>query len=101
MRADGSGLRRVTRLPAANFAPFMHPDGERIVFASNVDDPAGRTFALYVVHVDGTGLERLTWGEGFASFPMWSRNGRRLVFCSSRQAATPRELNVFVADWVD
>jgi Tol biopolymer transport system component len=38
--------------------------------------------------------------DGFASFPMFSRDGSRLVFCGSRNAAAPRELNVFLADWV-
>ena len=99
MRADGTGLTRVTRTGGASFAPFMHPDSERIVFSSNHEDPSGRTFALYLVHVDGSGLERLTWGESFASFPMFSRDGRKLVFCSSRNATARGELNVFVADW--
>ena len=32
MDADGSNLQQVTDNGAANFAPFMHPDGERIIF---------------------------------------------------------------------
>jgi Tol biopolymer transport system component len=101
MKADGTGVTRVTRLPAASFAPFMHPDGQRIVFASNVGDPSGRSFALYLVNVDGSGLERVTWAGSFASFPMFTRDGRKLVFCSNRGAAAPRDLDVFVADWQD
>jgi Tol biopolymer transport system component len=99
MRADGTGLVQVTKNGAANFAPFLHPDGRQIVFSSNLHDPSGRSFALYLVNVDGSGLERVTWADGFASFPMFSRDGRRLVFCGSRNAGAPRELNVFVADW--
>jgi len=79
----------------------MHPDSQRIVFASNHHDPSGRTFALWLVGVDGSGLERLTWAESFASFPMFSRDGRKLVFCSNRQATARGALNVFVADWLD
>jgi Tol biopolymer transport system component len=41
----------------------------------------------------------VTWGESFASFPMFSRDGRTLVFCGTRNAASPREMNVFVADF--
>jgi Tol biopolymer transport system component len=100
MRADGTQVRQVTRAGAASFAPFMHPNGEQIIFSSNLHDPTGRSFALYLINVDGTGLERVTWVESFASFPMFSRDGRRLVFCGTRGAATPREINVFVADWV-
>jgi TolB protein len=101
MNADGTGLRRVTQLAGANFAPFMHPNGRQIIFASNLHDPSGRSFALYLVNLDGSGLERVTFGEGFASFPMFTRDGKRLAFCSSRGAAAPRDLDVFVADWDD
>jgi Tol biopolymer transport system component len=101
MDADGTGRRQVTANGAANWAPFLHPDGERIVFASNLHDPGRFDFALYLCRRDGSGLERLTWSESFAAFPMFSRDGRRLVFCSNRGAAAPREYNVFVADWVE
>jgi hypothetical protein len=30
---------------------------------------------------------------------MFSRDGKRLVFTANRNAAAPREHNVFVADW--
>ncbi|HSF04540.1 MAG TPA: hypothetical protein VLG10_02000, partial [Methylomirabilota bacterium] len=100
MKADGTGLIQVTRNGAANFAPFMHPNGQQIIFAANLHDPQGRSFALYLVHVDGSGLERVTYADGFASFPMFSRDGARLVFCGNRNAAAPGELNVFLADWV-
>lgn len=99
MKADGTGLNQVTRNGAANFAPFMHPNSQQIIFASNLHDPQRRSFALYLVNVDGSGLERVTYADGFASFPMFSRDGRRLVFCGNRSAAAPHELNVFVADW--
>ena len=99
MRADGTGLTQVTRSGAASFAPFMHPNSQQIIFSSNLHDPSGRTFALYLVNVDGSGLERVTYGETFASFPMFSRDGTKLVFCGSRNAAAPRDLNVFLADW--
>ena len=100
MKADGTDQTQVTRNGGANFAPFMHPDSQQIVFSSNFHDPSRRAFALWLVNVDGTGLERVTWTEAFASFPMFSRDGHRLVFCSSRGATEPRELNVFLADWV-
>jgi Tol biopolymer transport system component len=100
MRADGTGVRQVTRAKAASFAPFMHPNGQQIIFSSNLHDPTGRSFALYLVNLDGSGLERITWAESFASFPMFSRDGRQLVFCGTRGAAAPRDINVFIADWV-
>jgi hypothetical protein len=60
MDADGSNKRRVTSNGAANFAPFMHPDGQRIIFSSNMADPRGRNFDLWIINIDGTGLERVT-----------------------------------------
>src|SRR5690606_17985283 len=36
MKRDGSGMTQVTSNGAANFGPFWHPDGEHIIFASNV-----------------------------------------------------------------
>ncbi len=101
MDADGGDVRQVTRLGAASFAPFFHPDGRRILFASNVGDPRGRNFDLYVVNDDGTGLERVTTSEAFDGFPMFSPDGRKLVFASNRNASRPGETNVFIADWVE
>jgi Tol biopolymer transport system component len=100
MGADGRDARRVLTNGSANFAPFMLPGSTRIIFASNLHDPSRRSFALYLVNLDGSGLERVTYAEEFCSFPMISRDGSKLVFCSTRNAATPREINVFIADWI-
>lgn len=99
--ADGSEPRQVTRLGAASFAPFFHPDGRRIIFASNHPDPRGRNFDLYLIGADGTGLERVTTSPEFDGFPMFSPDGKRLVFASNRNAARPGETNIFIADWVE
>jgi len=101
MDAEGGNIRQVTDLRAASFAPFLHPDGQRIVFSSNLHDPSGRTFALYLIRADGTHLERVTYGESFAAFPMFSRDGRLLVFASTRDQQVPGDMNIFLADWVD
>jgi Tol biopolymer transport system component len=101
MNADGSDQRRITNNGAANFAPFFHPDGRRIIFCSNLDDPKKRNFDLYMIDLDGSGLERLTYHEEFDGFPMFTPDGKKLVFCSNRNAAAPRQTNVFIADWVE
>jgi len=100
--ADGSNVRRLTDNGQANFGPFFTPDGQAVVFASNMADPRGRIFDLWKVGVDGTGLERITFnGESFDGFPMFSWCGDRFSFSSNRQNAAPNDTNVFVADWVD
>jgi TolB protein len=101
MNADGTDARQVTTLGAASFAPFFHPDGRKIVFATNVKDPRGPNFDLYLVKDDGTGLEQLTTYDGFDGFPMFSPDGRRLVFASNRNGKQVGETNVFLADWVE
>jgi TolB protein len=101
MDRDGTNQRRVVDLPGANWCPFFHPDGRRVVFSSNWEDPQRRRFDLYVVNLDGTGLERVTSNPEFDAFPMFSPDGRRLVWCSNRHGAAPRDTNVFVADWVE
>jgi TolB protein len=101
MNADGSEQRQVTHLGAASFAPFFHPDGKRIIFASNHDDPKGRNFDLFLVNDDGSGLERITYNETFDGFPMFSPDGTKLVFASNRNGSRPGETNVFIADWVE
>lgn len=101
INADGSGLRQVTRNGAANFCPFWHPDGKRILFASNLGDPAKRNFDLYLVNEDGTGLEQVTFDGAFDGFPMFSPDGRYLVWGANRNAARPGDTNIFLAEWVE
>jgi TolB protein len=103
INADGTGKKQVTSNGASNFSPFFHPDGKRIIFSSNLETrgEGGRpSFHLYLVRDDGTEVERLTMDGHFNSFPMFSPDGKRLVWVSDRNATTPGEFNVFLADWV-
>ena len=101
MDADGRNKRQVTKLGSASFAPFLHPDGKRIIFSSNYGDPKGREFDLFLINVDGTGLKRITHTPEFDGFPMFSRDGKKLVFASNRFGKERGETNVFIADWKD
>jgi TolB protein len=101
MNADGTDMRQITRNGAANFAPFMHPDGRRVIFCSNMDAGNKRNFDLYMINIDGTGLERVTFCNEFDGFPMFTRDGKKLVFCSNRHSKHPGDTNVFTADWIE
>ena len=101
MNANGTGQRQITRLAGASFAPYFTPDGKRIVFASNFQNPRSRNFDLFLVNVDGTGLEQITTNAEFDAFPMFSPDGRQLVWASNRHGSVPGETNIFIADWVD
>jgi Tol biopolymer transport system component len=77
MNADGSNKRQVTHNGKANFGPYFFPDGKRVIFASNMDDPKGRNFDLYKINLDGSGLERLlstTRLTAFQCFPLMGRS---------------------------
>ena len=106
MDADGSNKRLILHNGATNFAPSWHPDGNRIVFASNMDDwradikEYGHNFELYLINLDGKGLERITYNKTFDSFPMFSPDGNKLVWASNRDPKKPRQTDIYIADWV-
>ncbi len=85
---------------AANFAPYWHPDGRHVIFASNMENPKGRNFDLFLLDVETRAIERITKYPGFDSFPMFSHDGTKLVFASNRNGKVRGETNVFIADWV-
>jgi Tol biopolymer transport system component len=102
MNADGSDQRQVTDLGGANFAPYFHPNGERIIFSSNhAEGPRSRNFDLYLVNVDGSGLTKVTNTPAFDGFPMFSPDGTKLVFASNRHGTVEGETNIFIADWIE
>jgi len=99
--ADGSNLKKITDLGNANWAPFFHPSGNKIIFSSNHRSKRGFPFNLYMINVDGTGLEQITFDSTFDSFPMFSFDGSKLVFASNRNNGGTRDTNLFIADWVE
>lgn len=101
MNIDGSNLTQVTRLGRANWAPFYHPDGKRILFSTNHHSTKGRAFNIFMIGEDGKGLEQVTFDPTFDAFPMFSPDGKRLSFSSNRANGGGRDTNVFVADWID
>lgn len=99
--ADGSDLKKITDLGNANWAPFFHPSGEKVIFSTNHKSKRGFPFNLFMINVDGTGLEQITFDNTFDSFPMFSHDGKYLVFASNRNNGGTRDTNLFIAEWVD
>jgi len=97
--ADGSELKQITNFGGANWAPFFHPSGDKIIFASNHQSASGRGFNLFMINVDGAGLEQITYDPTFDAFPMFSPDGTKLVFSSNRNNGGTRDTNIFIADW--
>lgn len=100
-RADGSEMRQITRLGKANWAPFFHPSGRKIIFSSNHHSERAFKFNLFMINVDGTGLEQISFDRTFDAFPMFSPDGRYISFSSNRNNGGTHDTNVFVAEWVE
>ena len=92
---------QLTSNGAANFGPYFHPNGEKVIFVSNMDDPQHRNFEMYMVDIKTKEVERLTYNPTFDGFPMFSHDGKKLVFASNRNNSRPHETNIFIADWID
>lgn len=98
---NGQNLRQITHLGKANWAPFFHPSGKKIIFSSNHASPRGYAFQLYMIDIDGSNLTKITDESNFNAFPMFSPNGKKLVWSSNRNNGGTRDTNLFIADWVD
>jgi Tol biopolymer transport system component len=98
---DGSNMRQITNLGKANWAPFYHPSGRKIIFSSNHHGSIGFQFNLFMINEDGSGLEQITFDPVFDSFPMFSPDGKRLIFSSNRNNKGTRDTNLFIAEWVE
>jgi len=102
---NGKNIQQVTDLPGANWAPFFHPSGEKLLFCSNhhSKEQGGHIFDIFMINLDGTKLEQITHSGTFDAFPMFSYDGQKLVFASNRQAdgKPTRATNIFVADWIE
>lgn len=99
--ADGSDLRQLTNLGNANWSPFFHPSGEKILFSSNFEAERGFPFNLYMIDIDGKNLQRITHSETFDAFPVFSNDGKYLIFSSNRNNGGTRDTNLFIAEWQD
>jgi Periplasmic component of the Tol biopolymer transport system len=97
--SDGSDLRKLTDLGNANWSPFFHPSGKKILFSSNFEAERGFPFNLYMIDLDGKNLKRITHGETFDAFPVFSNDGKWLAFSSNRNNGGGRDTNLFIAEW--
>lgn len=99
--ADGSDAKQITNYGQANWAPNFLPDSKRIIFCSNQEYPRGFPFNMYLTDINGNGLEKVSRDNGFDAFPMFSPDGKKIVFSSNRNSGETRDINIFIADWVE
>ncbi len=75
MRADGSSPTRLTfTTPAADLAPALRPDGQRIAFIENN--------RIFIMNADGSGVHEVFNGNagGGVRSLAWSPDGGRIAF---------------------
>jgi Tol biopolymer transport system component len=78
--ADGSDLRRVTKIPAdavLDYAPRFSPDGGKLVFTRQDTATAS---SLWIVNLDGSDPSPITSGDLAPGDGAWSPDGTRIVF---------------------
>jgi hypothetical protein len=76
---DGTGLRRVTTDPGADYHPSWSPDGSRLAFSS--DRSGGGD--IYTVDLTGGDLTQVTSGPAYDRMPHWAPWEDRIAFHSS------------------
>jgi Tol biopolymer transport system component len=79
-----------------SWAPYEHPSGEYIIFASN--KLGFENFELFMVDTQGTKEPvRVTYTAGFDGLPVPSPDGKQLAWTSSRSGGDAGQL--FLGQW--
>ncbi|HMP78354.1 MAG TPA: M28 family peptidase [Pirellulaceae bacterium] len=95
MDVDGANQRQLTRLNAISWAPYFHPSGEYLIFATNVHGFGN--FELYLVDREGKSPPvRVTDTDGFDGLASFTSDGAKLTWTSNRAGNVS---HLFVADW--
>lgn len=83
MDMDSSNLGQLTTAKAINWFPELSPDGNKIVFHSNRDDPElsdSGDYNLFMMNTDGTDVHKLTSLPGQQLHAKWHPSGKELIF---------------------
>ncbi len=81
MRADGSGVQRLTTTPGYDGGPFFSPDGKRIVWRRF--SPEGGQAEVWTMRIDGTDAKRITSLGAMSWAPYFHPSGDYLIFTTN------------------
>ncbi len=102
VRADGSGLRRLTAPPTlqalgGDSGPTWSPDGRRLVFERNLPYWGTDRMRLMTVPARGGPTRILTSGP-FDAMPSFSPDGRRIAFTRLTRAVDSTTVSLYTVD---
>ena len=96
MKMDGTDAKQITNFRAMSWAPYEHPSGEYILFASN--KLGFENFEVFMVDTAGTKEPvRVTYSDGFDGLPVPSPDGTQLAWTSARSGGSAGQ--IFLAQW--
>jgi Tol biopolymer transport system component len=96
MKPDGTDVRRITDFSSMSWAPYVHPLGEYLFFASN--KLGFENFEIFLVDTAGTKEPvRITYADGFDGLPVPSPDGEQLSWTSNRGSGGGGQ--IFLARW--
>jgi Tol biopolymer transport system component len=81
MRADGTGLKRLTDVPGYDGGPFFSPDGKRLVWRRFTPD--GKTAEVWTMNTDGTDQRQITGLGAMSWAPFFHPSGDYLIFTTN------------------
>jgi Tol biopolymer transport system component len=90
MRADGTGLERLTDAPGYDGGPFFFPDGSRIVWRRF--DAEGLTADVWTARPDGSDARRITDFGAMSWAPYVHPSGAYILFTSNKLGFSNFEL---------
>lgn len=88
--------RQMTANEHVNWAPYWHPDGTRLVYASS--EVGHSNYEIFSVEMttgsatDSPRRERITQAQGADVLPVFDSNGRRMMWTSQRGAGRTSQL---------